>query len=429
MPTFNYVAMDAKGKESKGSIEASNQNDAIARIREQGMFPTQIAEAVSKNRRPSLINPRAAPASAGKGLKMEIKLPTFRVGGGRVKPKQLMVVTRQLSTLIDAGLPLLRGLQVIQRQERNPSLKKVMQDLAESIQSGSTLAEAMSQHPRIFNRLYVNMVRAGEIGGVLDVVLVRLAEFMEKLQKIKNKVVGAMTYPLVVMVVALIIMFFLMTKIVPKFQDIFKDLLGDEKLPPLTQGVMNVSNLLVQRTPIVIVAIILLVVFVRLAGRTRQGRLMLDRIKLKVPIFGGLNQKTAIARFARTLGTLLSAGVPILQALNIVRETAGNEVVARGIALVHDSVKEGENIAPPVEASGIFPAMVVSMVEVGEETGRLPDMLMRIADVYDDEVDNTVAALSSIIEPLLIVGLALMVGTIVIALFLPMIKIIEKLSG
>jgi type IV pilus assembly protein PilC len=424
MPTYAYAALDAKGKETKGTIEADNQNAAVSHIREQGFFPTQVVE-VGAAGKGSASAPRAAKAKKS-AMKTEIKLPAFMEG--KVKPKHLMVMTRQLATLIDAGLPLLRGLQVLQRQERHPKLKRIMGNLGESIQSGSTLAEAMAQHPKVYNRLYVNMVKAGEIGGVLDVVLVRLAEFMEKVAKIRNKVISAMTYPVVVLFVALLIMFFLMTKIVPKFKEIFDDLLEGAQLPALTTMVMSVSNALVQKAPLVIIGVVILVVLVKLLGKTKGGRMMLDRMKLKMPVFGTLIEKTAIGRMTRTLGTLLQSGVPILQALNIVRDTSGNEVIARGIQMVHDSVKEGENIAPPMESSGIFPPMVIGMVEVGEETGKLPDMLMRVADTYDDEVDNTVAALSSIIEPLLIVGLAVVVGTIVIALFLPMLSIIGKLS-
>lgn len=419
MATYVYTASDSKGKDVKGSVEANDQSSAIAKLKEKGLFPTRIEDAATMRKAPV--------AAKGKPkLKREIKLPSF--GGGRVKPKLLMVMTRQLATLIDAGLPLLRGLQVIQRQERNLALKKAVGELAEAIQSGSTLAEAMTHHPKIFNRLYVNMVKAGEVGGVLDVVLLRLAEFMEKAQKIKGKIISAMTYPLVVMVVALGILFFMMTMIVPKFAEIFGELMEGSQMPGLTRGVMAVSNLFVKRGPLALAAGVGMVMLIRMIGRTKRGRKAFDSFKLKLPVFGDLIGKTSIGRFARTLGTLLSAGVPILQALNIVKDTAGNEVIASGVQLVHDSVKEGENIAPPLEASGIFPPMVISMVEVGEETGKLPDMLMRIADTYDDEVDNTVAAMSSVLEPILIVGLAIMVGTIVIALFLPMISIIGKLS-
>lgn len=437
MATYTYKAIDGKGKETTGTVEADSQNMAVGRLREKGLFTSSITEAGVAGKAPEKksasgikIPGKLGAKSRGKtsGLKMEIKLP--QIGGTRVKQKQLMVVTRQLATLIDAGLPLLRGLQVIQRQERHVGLKKIMGQLGESIQSGTTLAEAMAQHPKVFNKLYVNMVRAGEVGGVLDVVLVRLSEFMEKLQRIRGKVISAMTYPAVVMTVAIGIMFFLMTQIVPKFKQIFADLLGSaDKLPGLTKAVMNASNAIANNALVVVLAVVAVVIVVRLIGKTKKGRYVLDQMKLKAPIFGVLVQKTSIARLTRTMGTLLSSGVPILQALTIVRDTAGNEVVAKGIQLVHDSVKEGENIAPPMDASGIFPPMVIGMVEVGEETGKLPDMLMRVADAYDEEVDNTVTALSSIIEPLLIVGLALMVGTIVIALFLPMVAIIGSFSS
>ncbi|MBP7276160.1 MAG: type II secretion system F family protein [Kiritimatiellae bacterium] len=449
MATFTFKAIDSAGRESQGTVDADSQNAAVSRLKEKGLFPTSVSENRSARvaakpaaAKPAAAKSAAAPAAAAsaagirgaslkpktKGkLSMDIKLP--QIGGTRVKPKQLMVVTRQLATLIDAGLPLLRGLQVIQRQERHPGLKRIMGALGESIQSGSTLAEAMAQHPKVFNKLYVNMVKAGEIGGVLDVVLVRLAEFMEKIQKIRGKVISAMTYPSVVMFVAIGIMFFLMTKIVPKFEQIFADLLGDaDKMPGLTRTVMNTSKAIAENSLVVIIGIVAFVVAIRLIGQTKPGRFALDKFKLKAPVFGPLFSKTGIARLTRTLGTLLSSGVPILQALTIVRDTSGNEVIARGIQLVHDSVKEGENIAPPMEASGIFPPMVIGMVEVGEETGKLPDMLMRVANTYDEEVDNTVSALSSIIEPILIVGLALMVGTIVIALFLPMVSIIGSFS-
>jgi type IV pilus assembly protein PilC len=336
--------------------------------------------------------------------------------------------TRQLATLINAGLPLLRGLQVLIKQEKNSALKRAVGEMAESIEAGSTFAEALSQHPRIFNKLFVNMVKAGEIGGVLDVVLLRLSEFMEKAQKIKSKIISAMVYPVVVLIMASAILTLLMVFIVPKFQEIFKDLLEGQALPGLTQFVLAVSRTMTLRLPFVIIGIFILVFLVKLIGKTRTGRYGIDRIKLSLPIFGVLNRKTAIGRFTRTLGTLMTSGVPVLQALNIVRDTVQNEVIGRAISLVHDSVKEGENMAPPLEASGAFPPIVVSMVEVGEETGELPEMLMKIADNYDDEVDNTVAGMTSIIEPILIICLALIVGTIVISLFLPLISIIGKLS-
>jgi type IV pilus assembly protein PilC len=395
----------------------------LSNIRKQGLFPTKVELTGAAKKKAQ----RAAASSAkGKGaLSMELKMPAFLT---RVKAKQLMMFTRQLSTLINAGLPLLRCLQVLQRQERNPAMKKAINQMSESIQSGSTFAEALAQHGRIFNRLYVNMAKAGEVGGILDQVLERLAEFMEKAQAIKSKVISAMIYPIVVLLMAVGIVGFLMVYILPKFKDIFAELLQGQQLPPLTQFVMNFSTIITQKLPILIGVIVGVVLLVKLVGVTAWGRYTVDHFKLVVPVFGPLVRRTAIARFSRTLGTLMTSGVPVLQALNIVRDTAGNEVIARAVNKVHDAVKEGENMAPPIEDSKVFPPMVISMVEVGEETGDLPEMLMKVADSYDDEVDNAVAGLTSIIEPILIIFLALVVGTIVIALFLPMISIIGRMS-
>ncbi len=419
MPKFTYSALDAKGHETQGEIEADTQSVALTKIREKGLFPTQVTDTAGKPAK------RKATGAGGGLMKMQLRMPTFLI---RVKTKQLMVWTRQLATLINAGLPLLRGLRVLVKQEKNAALKRTVSEMAESIESGSTFAEALSQHPRIFNKLFVNMVKAGEVGGVLDVVLLRLAEFMEKAQRIKSKVISAMVYPIVVLFMAGGILTFLMIFIVPKFQDIFADLLEGEQLPGLTQMVLAVSKTMTARLPYVIGGIVALVVLAKLLARARWGRLALDRIKLRMPIFGTLVRKTAIARFTRTLGTLMTSGVPVLQALNIVRDTVSNEVISKAVSLIHDSVKEGENMTRPIEACGVFPPMVVSMVEVGEETGGLPEMLMKVADSYDDDVDNTVVGLTSIIEPILIIFLAIIVGTIVIALFMPLISIIGKLS-
>lgn len=427
MPTFTFTAMDSNGKEQTGTVDASSQGAAIALIKEQGMFPTKVEAAGAAKKKTT----KSAPSGKGKGGKSgigskELRLPAFLT---RVKPKQLMTYTRQLATLINAGLPLMRSLQVILKQEKHPLLNRATAEIVDGIQTGSTFAEALSQHPKIFNRLYVNMVKAGELGGVMDVVLERLAEFMEKAQRIRNKVVSAMVYPIVVLVMAVGIVTFLMIVIIPRFEAIFNDLLGDGGLPGLTQFVMNASDTIANRTLPLILIIAGIVVGIKLAAKTKQGAYLVDWLKLHMPIFGVLMSKTAIARFTRTLGTLMTSGVPVLQALNIVRDTSGNEVIARAVTTIHDSVKEGENMAPPIQASGVFPPMVVSMVEVGEETGELPEMLMKIADNYDDEVDNTVAGLTSIIEPLLIVFLALIVGTIVIALFLPLVSIIGQIGG
>ena len=424
MARFKFTALDAKGKEVHGEIDADSQSMAVARIREKQYFPTKVEELAAGGG-------AAAPAKKGGGKKsamqMELKLPKFLQGG--VKAKQLTTFTRQMSTLVNAGLPLMRALRVLQRQEKNVALRDAVVQMAESIESGSTFAEALAAHPKIFDRLFVNMVKAGEIGGVLDVVLARLAEFQEKAEKIKGKVKSAMTYPIVVLVMALSILMFLMTYIVPKFADIFGDLMGGKGMPMLTQFVMNASSVMVHRFPVVLIVIVVLVVVVKLMAKTDKGRYGLDQFKLHAPVFGQLISKNSISRFTRTLGTLMSAGVPVLQALNIVKETVGNEVISKAVVTIHDAVKEGENMAPPIASSKVFPPMVVSMVEVGEETGALPDMLMKIADSYDDDVDNAVAAMTSIIEPLLIIFLAVVVGTIVIALFMPLVSIIGGLSG
>ena len=339
-----------------------------------------------------------------------------------------MIFTRQLATLIDAGLPLLRGLNVLAKQERDSVLKSTINKLADSVQGGSTFSEGLAQHPRLFNDLYVNMVRAGEVGGVLELVLTRLAEFQEKAQKVKNKVVAAMVYPIIVLLLAMGIMIFLLIFIVPKFETIFHDMLGDKPLPAITLFVIGISDFMQEHWAVLLGGIVVLFGAGKVAARTRAGRAIIDRAKLRAPLFGDLIRKTSISRFSRTLGTLVTSGVPILQALDITRETAGNTVIARAIAQVHDSVKEGESITQPLEASGAFPPMVISMIDVGEETGQLPEMLLKIAEVYDDEVDNSVAALTSLLEPVMIVLLALIVGTIVIALFMPLVSIISGLQ-
>lgn len=429
MAKFEYIALDAKGQETKGSIDAGSQTEAIGLIREKGLFPTNITEAgaagMAGARRGAGRRGGGKAAGKGKSTSINIQMP----GANRVKAKQLSAFTRQLATLIDAGLPLVRGLRVLMKQEKCVGLKKAIGQMSESIESGTTFAESLAQHPKIFNRLYINMVKAGEIGGILDVVLNRLAEFMEKAQRIRNKVKSAMIYPMVVLVMAVGILTFLMIFIIPRFEEIFSDMLEGGQLPGLTRLVINTSRGFVNYWYFVVGTIALLVVAYILANRTTQGRYYSDVVKLRLPLFGNLLSMTAIARFSRTLGTLMDSGVPVLQALNIVRDTASNEVLARAVHQVHDSVKEGENMAPPIEASGIFPPIVVSMVEVGEETGALPDMLTRVADTYEDEVDNAVAGITSVIEPILIVFLAVIVGTIVIALFLPLIEIISNLSG
>jgi type IV pilus assembly protein PilC len=287
----------------------------------------------------------------------------------------------------------------------------------------------MSQQPKVFDKFFVNMVRAGEAGGALETVLIRMAEFLEKGQRIKNKIKGAMVYPIVVLVMALGILTFMMIVIIPKFADIFKDLVGPSgEMPALTQFVMSISKAFTEHGFVALFILVALVVGVRAMAATKRGRYLLDVFKLRAPVFGNLARMGAISTFARTLGTLLTGGVPMLQALTIVKDVAGNQVISTAIGQVHDAVKEGESMVTPLDASKVFPGMVIGMVQVGEETGALPDMLMKIADTYDDEVDTAVDAMTSIIEPILIIFLAVIVGTIVIAMFMPMISIIGNMS-
>jgi len=443
MPVFTYEAMDAKGKPVKGTLpDVANQNEALSRLKEMGFFPTKVVEADkgkdSKGKDGKDKDKKDGKDAAGKGapggkgkakggaLQINIKIPGL---GGGVDTKTLCTFTRQLATLVDAGLPLLRGLLVLQKQERNPTLKEILGKLALSIEGGSTFSEGLAQHPKVFNKLFVNMVKAGELGGVLEVTLTRLAEFAEKAEKIKGKVKAALFYPVAVLTVAVGIVGLLMVVVVPKFEAIFKDMLGDEGLPDFTLLVLNISRF-IQYNFIATAGIVAgFVISFKLFVRTKFGARVYDRFQLLVPVFGPVISKVAISRFTRTLGTLISSGVPILQSLNIVRETSSNIMFAEAVQMIHDSVKEGETIVGPLEASKIFPPMVVSMVDVGEQTGALPEMLMKVADNYEEEVDNAVSAMTSLLEPIMIVFLAVIVGSIVIAMFLPLIKLMDSLGG
>lgn len=429
MPKFSYIAMDQKGKEQKGVLEVASQNEAIARVRDMNLFPTKIVEVdkpKEKGDKKAKAKPAGKPGAKKKGqININLKIP----GTSGVKSKVLTTFTRQLATLVDAGLPLLRGLRVLEKQERNATLRRTVGELALSVEGGSTFSEALAQHPKIFNRLYVNMVKAGELGGVLEVVLNRLAEFQEKAQKIKGKVIAAMFYPVAVLVVAVAILAVLTVVVIPKFKEVFAGLGEGRPLPAFTTFVLNVSDTI--RTHFVYTAIGVVAVFIgfMLFIRTKFGRRVWDKFKLKMPVVGPVISKVAISRFTRTLGTLVSSGVPILQALTIVKETSGNVILANAVGAVHESVKEGETITAPLEASGVFPPMVVSMVDVGEQTGALPEMMMKIADNFDDEVDNAVAAMTSLLEPIMIIFLAVIVGSIVIAMFLPLIDLMNNLGG
>src|SRR5437899_1202262 len=384
MPRVNCVVFDTHRKEATGMVEPPSSKPAITQLRQAGYFPTSVIEEAIVSTDGQEV--RHSAARMARKMKPRAKKGIVLFQRKKVKSKILMIFTRQLATLIDSGLPLLRSLNVLEKQERDKVLKNTINKVADSVQSGSTFSDALALHPRVFNDLYVNMVKAGEVGGVLELVLTRLSEFQEKAAKIKNKIISAMVYPIIVMTMAVGILCFLLVFIVPKFESIFHEMLGDKPLPPVTQFVIGASSLVKDHGLVVLGVVVAAVTLYKFIGRTRRGRFVIDSFKLRMPLFGNLNRKTAISRFARTLGTLVTSGVPILQALNITRETAGNAAIAAAISQVHDSVKEGESIVQPLEASRAFPPMVVSMIDVGEETGKLPEMLLKFADVFDDEV-------------------------------------------
>tara|TARA_B100000959_G_scaffold225395_1_gene239507 strand:+ start:2638 stop:3897 length:1260 start_codon:yes stop_codon:yes gene_type:complete len=418
MPLFNYIAIDKEGKQKEGTLEVGSQNEAISRIKEMGYYPTQVAEV------------KDTPGEAKKRKKKKGKKGEISIALPTVSAKELTQFTRQLAVLIDAGLPLMRGMTTLQKSIKNPYFTGIIGDIGETIGGGSTFSEALAKHPKIFDKLFVNMVKAGEIGGVLEIALNRLAEFMEKSQKIKGKVKAAMFYPIAVLIVAVIIVGILMTYVIPKFKTIFADMLGPgETLPEFTLLVLKISDTIQHNAIAVVIGVIAaFIIFKLIISKTKFGRYAWDLFKMKCPPLGGVVSKVAIARFSRTLGTLVSSGVPILQALNITKETAGNVIVSNAIDGVYDAVKEGETITKPLDKSGVFPPMVVSMIDIGEETGALPEMLVRVADVYEEEVDNAVTAMTSLLEPIMIVFLAVIVGSIVIAMFLPLIKMMDKLG-
>lgn len=434
MATFQYIAKDASGAERRGTVEAGDRSSAIAAVRAQGLLPTALGEvkgaaaaAPKKGAKPAKAAPAKRKSGLNRDIQINIRLPKFLQG--RIKTKVLTQFTRQLATLVNAGLPLMRGLEVLKRQMKDPQMAEALTGISENISAGGTFSEALTAYPKIFDKLYVNMVKAGEAGGVLEVVLGRLAEFAEKSERIKNKVKGAMIYPCVVLVAAVAITWFLLVAVIPKFQQVFNDLLGGASLPAITQFVINASGFMQHNGLQIALSVVALVVIYKVVGKTEKGAYLLDAMKLKMPVTGTLAQRSAVSKFTRTLGTLLSSGVPILQSLTITRDTTGNRILTQAIQNVHDAVKEGESMTQPLSQCKVFPPMVVSMVEVGEETGALADMLTRIANTYDDEVDNAVAGMTAAIEPALIIVLAVVVGTVVIAMFLPMVKIIGTVSS
>jgi type IV pilus assembly protein PilC len=418
MSNFSYVALDARGLETRGILDVTDQGEALRRIKEMGLFPTRVvAEAVQVGR-----------ATATNSLSLWRRVAGLNVPGlgGRIRPAALAVFTRNLATLIEAGMPLLRGLRTLQDQEENRLMRQVLRDLSAAIESGNPFSDALALHPRIFNRLYVNMVKAGELGGALDLTLHRLADFMEKAQRLKSRIQAALFYPCAVLFVAAAVVGVMIAFVIPRFRLVFDGLLGGADMPVFTSFVFGLSEQIRNHLPHIAIGALAMAVVFRLVLRTNLGRATFDRFKLAMPVLGTLLRKVAISRFARTLGTLAGSGVPLLQALTILKETAGNVLVRNVIANVHDRVKEGEPIAPTLKGSAIFPAMVAGMVDVGEQTGALPEMLNKIAERCDEEVDQAATALTSLLEPVLLVFLAVVVGSIVIAMFLPLLIIMDR---
>ncbi len=441
MAGFTVEAVDAAGKKIKVDVEAASANEAISKMKGRGFKPLNVKEkaaggSVLAGAAPGASGEHkeargpaagagqvaAAFAGAGGGGKKQRKVLFL----GRVKHKQLTQFTQQLSVLMDAGLPVVRSLKILSNQMKPSLLKNITSEVAEDVETGSSLSEALNKHPKTFDKLYVNMVKAGEAGGVLDVILQRLAGFMERMEALKRKIIGASIYPIVVIIIAIAVVLAIMTFIVPKFEDVFKSV--KVSMPPMTVALMGASAFVQKYWFVLIFAPIALFFILKGWGRTKGGRHTIDRFKLHAPLIGPIIKKSIIGRFCRTLGTLLQSGVPILEALNIVKNATGNEVVASAIAKVHDSIREGESIAEPLAQSGVFDDIVINMIDVGEETGELDKMLLKIADNYDAEVDAAVSALMSILEPLLIVGLGFTVGFIVVALFLPLVSLLQGIG-
>lgn len=401
MAVYKWAGVSPKGETLKGEMEATSREAVIIRLRTQRIqpIPAQIKE-------------------KGKGLEYEIKLPSF---GSAVKGRDIVVFTRQFATMINAGLPIMQCLQILGSQSENKAFRKVINDMKDDVESGSTLADATRKHPTVFTELYTSLVQAGEIGGILDTILVRLATYLEKAAQLKSKIKGAMIYPACIVAAAVIVTMVLLIWVIPVFAEVFESF-GAE-LPGPTQFVINLSNFVIAWAWYLAMVPILAIVAFKMIGRTDQGRFQIDRFSLQIPVFGDLIRKSAVARFTRTLSTLVSSGVPILDALSITARTAGNKVLEKALVEARSSIASGRTIAEPLTESKVFPPMVCQMIAVGETTGALDAMLNKIADFYDDEVDNTVANLMSLLEPAVIMFLGVVIGGLVVSMYLPIFKL------
>lgn len=404
MPVFSYTFRDAAGGLQKGTADAESEDILRKRFDEQGFVITEVTMIKSKSAK--------------------------QKNYGKVKLGHLSVFCRQFSTMVDAGVSLVRCLDVLGRQTSDPKLKKILADIGERVEGGESLSRAMQRHPRAFNNLFIGLIKAGEVGGVLEESLQRLSTFLEKDVELRRKVKSAMTYPILVAIMSVGIVTFLVAWFVPQWSAILTDLgLKADDLPAPTKLLIDVSNVIQYRGWMIAVGIVAIVVANKIFTSTRFGRRVMDRVKLKIPVFGKLHHKVCMTRFSRTMGTLLTSGVPILQAMETVAGTVGNSIMADALMEARARIREGDRIGDPLEASKLFPPMVVHMIGVGEESGSLDFMLQKIADFYDAEVEATLASLTAAIEPIMIVSLGFVVGFIVVAMFLPLVDVISKLSG
>lgn len=402
MAEFAWEARARTGEVRKGVMEADNEATVHNRLRQQQLNPVKV------KKKPKEFN--------------------ITIGSG-VDAKELVQFTRQFATMIDAGLPLVQCLDILSSQTPNKIFANALKDIKNTVEGGSTFSDALRRHPKIFDELYTNLVQAGELGGILDTILNRLAVYIEKRVKLARQVKGALTYPTAVLVIAAGVMTVLMVYVIPAFENMFKDFGSKEGLPKITQIVIDLSKWFVGNLHWIFLSTIALIGAVTYIYRTPKGKKFFHRVMLSLPIFGPLFQKIAVARFTRTLGTLLSSGVPIMDALEVVAKTAGNVIVEEAIMHVRAKIAEGKNMVEPLMEKKVFPSMVVQMLGVGEQTGALDTMLSKIADFYEEEVDVAVAALTSLLEPIMMVGIGGMVGTVLVAMYLPIFSIAGKIKA
>jgi type IV pilus assembly protein PilC len=400
MPLYSYTAIDAAGRTVRATIEADNEQLVLAKLRDQALHCTEIKKSNSK---------------AAK-----------QVGKAKIKLKSLVIFSRQFATMIDAGIPILRCLDILSGQCKDPVLKAALEAITVDVKGGLTLSDSMVKHPLVFNKLYINMVRAAELGGILDQILDRLASFLEYEQEIRSKIKGAMMYPIMVLIFSQVMLFALFTFVLPKFKDIFNGM--QVELPPVTQALFSIGDFMQAYWWMIILFGVGVFFGIKSWGKTTQGRYQIDQLKLRAPIVGELALKMSVARFSRTFGTLINSGVPMMRSLEIVGETLGNVVLCGAIDNTRACIREGQKLSAPLAASGLFPNMVTTMIDVGEETGRLSEMLVKVGDFYDSEVEATVKGLTSMIEPLLIIFMGVVVGFIAISIMTPIFKLVTSVK-